>query len=97
MKHVRSFLFILGAALVSSALGGIFGALVAVISPEFVEGFLSPASGSLVRYAAVLGMIWGIFIGAAAMGFCLFISAIANWFRPKSQGQGAGQETGTGA
>jgi len=66
------FVCILVAALGSAAIGGIFAALVAVISPEFVKGLFSITPDvSLTRYAAAVGMIWGVFIGAAAMGFSL--------------------------
>jgi hypothetical protein len=69
---VRYFLFVLGAAIVASLIGGLFAALVATISPEFVKGLFMPEEGaSLTRYAAAVGAIWGIFIGAGVMGFCL--------------------------
>ncbi len=72
MTFLRYFLYVLGAALLSAAVGGIFAAVVAMISPEFVKGLFSPPQGaSLARYAAAVGMIWGIFIGAGVMGFCL--------------------------
>jgi hypothetical protein len=45
---------------------------VALISPEFVKGLFSPPDGtSLPRYAAAVGAIWGVFIGAGVMSFCL--------------------------
>ncbi|PYQ66217.1 MAG: hypothetical protein DMF54_08630 [Acidobacteria bacterium] len=66
MNFVRNFLSIVGAALGSSVLGGIFGSVVAVISPEFVKSLTAPPeAGSLVRYA-----------GTAVMGFSLLIAAI---------------------
>jgi hypothetical protein len=77
MTFIRNFLTIVAAALGSSALGGVFGALVAVISPEFVSGLASsPAPGSIVRWAAGMGMIWGLFLGTAVMGFSLLISTL---------------------
>lgn len=46
--------------------------IVALISPEFVKGLFSPPEGSsLPRYGAAVGMIWGVFIGAGVMAFCL--------------------------
>jgi hypothetical protein len=42
MSFVRNFLSIVGAALGSSVLGGVFGSIVAVISPEFVKSLASP-------------------------------------------------------
>jgi hypothetical protein len=72
MTFLRYFFYVLGAALLSAAVGGIFAAMVAMISPEFVKGLFSPREGaSLTRYAAAVGMIWGVFIGAGVMGFCL--------------------------
>jgi hypothetical protein len=72
MTFLRYFFYVLGAALLSAAIGGVFASAVALISPEFVKGLFSPPSGSsLPRYAAAVGMIWGVFIGAGVMAFCL--------------------------
>ena len=73
MLFLRYFLYVLGAALLSAVIGGLFAALIAVISPEFVKElfFTSAKEGSLPRYAAAVGMIWGLFIGAGVMGFSL--------------------------
>ncbi len=69
---VRYFLYVLSAAILASLVGGLFAALVATISPEFVKGLFMPEEGaSLTRYAAAVGAIWGIFIGTGVMGFCL--------------------------
>jgi hypothetical protein len=77
MNFVRNFLSIVGAALGSSILGGIFGCVVAVVSPEFVKSLTAPPeTGSLVRYAAGLGMVWGLFLGTAVMAFSLLIAAV---------------------
>ena len=74
MTFVRYFFYIVGGALVSSALGGLFGCLVAFVSPEFVATlFARPLHDSLIRYAAGVGMIWGLFLGTAAMGFSLLL------------------------
>ena len=70
MTFLRCFLYIVGGALASSALGGLFASVVALVSPEFVSTlFTRDASGSLVRYATAVGMIWGVFLGTAVMGF----------------------------
>ena len=62
----------LGAALLAAIVGGVFASIVALISPEFVKSLFSPPDGtSLPRYAAAVGAIWGVFIGAGVMGFCL--------------------------
>ena len=88
MTFLRYFIYIVGGALASSAVGGVFACVVAVISPEFVASlFGHGARGSLVRYAAGVGMIWGVFLGTAAMGFSLLLMTllhIARIIRKKS-------------
>ena len=88
MTFLRYFLYIVGGALLSSALGGIFACVVAWVSPEFVSTlFGRGADGSLVRYAAGVGMIWGLFLGTAVMGFSLLLVTliqIARVIRKKS-------------
>jgi len=72
MTFLRYFFYVLGAAILASIVGGVFASVVALLSPEFVKGLFSPPAGtSLTRYAAAVGAIWGVFIGAAVMGFCL--------------------------
>jgi hypothetical protein len=74
MTFLRYFIYIVAGALASSVLGGLFACLISVISPEFVKGLFSPAAGTaLPRYAAVVGMIWGIFLGTAVMAFSLLL------------------------
>ena len=89
MTFLRYFLYIVVAAFVSAALGGLFAALVSVISPEFVKGLFSPPSDSpLARYAMAVGMIWGLFLGTAVMGFSLLLVTcmqIANLMRKRSE------------
>jgi hypothetical protein len=77
MKFVRYFLYILAAALGSTLLGGAFACLIALLSPEFVKGLFGPvADTGLVRYAAAVGMVWGLFLGSGVMAFCLFLTTI---------------------
>jgi len=72
MTFLRYFFYVLGAAILSAVVGGIFASVIGLISPEFVKGLFSPPAGaSLPRYAAAVGAIWGVFIGAGVMGFCL--------------------------
>jgi hypothetical protein len=76
---VRYFLYILAAALGSAALGGGFAAIVAFVSPEFVGDFFpkaNAAAGGVSRYAAAVGMVWGLFIGTGVMAFCLLLATI---------------------
>ena len=88
MSFVRNFLWIAGAALGSALLGGLFGSVVALVSPEFVRGLASAAAAaSIVRYAASLGMIWGLFLGTAVMAFSLLISALVRLARALEAGR----------
>ena len=91
MTFLRYFIYIVLGALASSALGGVFACVVAWISPEFVGSlFGRPGDGSLVRYAAGVGMIWGLFLGTAVMGFSLLLVTliqVARIIRKKSDAQ----------
>jgi hypothetical protein len=91
-SFVRYFIYIVCGALASSALGGVFACVVALVSPEFVSSlFGREITGSLVRYAAGVGMIWGIFLGTAAMGFSLLLVTlvqIARVIKKKADAQG---------
>ena len=91
MSFLRFFIFITCGALASSVIGGIFACVVAFVSPEFVSSlFGREVSGSLVRYAAGVGMIWGIFLGTAAMAFSLLLVTlihIARVLKKKSDKQ----------
>jgi hypothetical protein len=67
---IRLFGIILGGAVISSILGGLFAMLIALVSPEFVADLFGVKEGvSVSRYAFSVGMIWGLFIGAAVSGF----------------------------
>ena len=82
MSFVRNFLFIVGAALGSSVLGALFACVVAWVSPDFVRTlFAVPHDVSVIRYAASLGMIWGLFLGTAVMGFSLLIATLVKLTR----------------
>lgn len=85
MTFLKYFLSIVGGALAASALGGVFACVVALISPEFVATLFSreasAAGGSLVRYAAAVGMIWGLFLGTAVMAFSILLVTIINAVR----------------
>ena len=76
------FVIILIGTLVAALVGGAFGALVAIISPEFVsELFGTEAETGIVRYAFAVGMIWGVFIGAAVSSFACFLTAVIKILR----------------
>jgi hypothetical protein len=89
MTFLRYFLYVLGAAILASVVGGVFASIIGVISPEFVRTLFQPPEGtSLTRYAAAVGAIWGVFIGAAVMGFCLALVTavqVARVFTGKTQ------------
>jgi ABC-type multidrug transport system fused ATPase/permease subunit len=71
------FAVILGGALLSSILGGLFAMATAWISPEFVDSLFSAEEGvNVVRYAFSVGMIWGLFIGAAVSGFACGLAVL---------------------
>jgi len=76
------FVIILLGALLSALVGGGFGAGVAAISPEFVAGLFShKTEAGIVRYAFAVGMIWGVFIGAAVSGFACFLAVVIKILR----------------
>ncbi len=76
------FVIVVIGALLSAALGGGFGAVIAVISPEFVQSlFGHEGHESATRYALAVGMIWGLFIGAAVSGFACLLAAAIRIFR----------------
>ncbi len=86
---IRYFLAILCAGLASAFLGGGFGALVAMISPEFVRELFYVREGvSVTRYAFAMGMIWGLFIGAAVGGFSVFLSMLAKFLKIRKGSDG---------
>ena len=89
MTFLRNFLYIVAAAFVSAALGGLFAALVSFTSPEFVKGLFSPPTDApLTRYAIAVGMIRGLFLGTGVMGFSLLLVTcvqIAHLMRKRSE------------
>lgn len=87
-QHIYKFLLILGGAVASAALGALFAAVIALLSPEFVSNLFQPETDSVVRYAAAVGMIWGLFIGAGAMAFVLGLTALVQLFKPLSKKTG---------
>ena len=86
-ESIKYFLIILVGALLSSIVGGAFGWLIAFISPEFVDNlFYVEKEVNIQKYAFSVGMIWGIFIGAAVSGFSCFLTVIYKIARLKSNG-----------
>ena len=98
------FVIIVAGSLLSALLGGAFGALVAAISPEFVESLFGAEAGeAIIRYAFAVGMIWGIFIGAAVSGFACFLAAVIKIlrirfeFKRNQEANKASEDIGAGA
>lgn len=76
------FAIIVVGSLLSAILGGMFGAVVATISPEFVQGLFGREAGeAVVRYSFAVGMIWGVFIGATVSGFACFLATVIKILR----------------
>ena len=74
---MREFVLMLAAGLGSAALGGGFGSLIGWLSPELISLLAYPHPVlSPVRFGAATGLIAGLLIGAAAMGFGLLVGAI---------------------
>jgi hypothetical protein len=77
---MRVFLLILVAALGCAALGCGFGWLVGTLSPEFIALLTQPTPvDDPQRLGAALGLVFGLLIGAAAMGFGLLVEAFRTW------------------
>lgn len=74
---IQLFGIILGGALISAILGGLFAMFVAFVSPEFVSSLFSLKEGvNSSHYAFSIGMIWGLFIGAGVGGFACGLSVL---------------------
>jgi hypothetical protein len=74
---IQLFGVVLGGALISAILGGLFAMIIAMISPDFVSGLFGVKENvSVTRYAFSIGMIWGLFIGAAVGGFAGGLSVL---------------------
>lgn len=77
MNFWRFFGYTVLAAVLAAALGGLFGGAVSLVSPEFVRSMFSPPlDAPILRYAVAMGMVWGLFLGAAVMVASLFIDSL---------------------
>ena len=77
---MRVFLLIVVAALGCAALGSGFGWLVGNLSPEFIALVAQPYPvAEPERLGAALGLVSGLLLGAAAMGFGLLVEAFRAW------------------
>jgi len=76
---IHFFLIILVGAIGAALVGGGFAAIIGLLAPEFVNDLFGGYEEELphpVRYATAVGMIWGVFIGAAAASFSCALSVV---------------------
>jgi hypothetical protein len=79
---MREFTLITVAALASAVLGGLFGALIGWLSPEFINVLTQPNPVTeTARFGAATGLVAGLFIGAAVMAFGLMVEAMRGWVK----------------
>src|SRR4051794_16197823 len=85
---MREFTLITVAALTSAVLGGLFGALIGWLSPEFIGVLTQPQPVSEpARFGAATGLVAGLFIGASVMAFGLMVEAIRGWVKRLTPGK----------
>ena len=76
------FITVLVASLVSAALGALFASVISLVSPDLVSDLFNREEGDRVlRYAAAVGMIWGLFIGAAVSCFASLLAVVVKVIR----------------
>lgn len=93
---MREFTLITVAALGSAVLGGLFGALIGWLSPEFIDRLTQPQPVTeTVRFGAATGLVAGLFIGAAVMAFGLMVEAARAWVRRLTPGKEGSAEPDT--
>lgn len=76
---IQFFLIILAGAICAAVLGGIFGAVIGLLAPDFAGDLFAERGKKLphpVNYSASVGMVFGLFIGAAVACFSCGLSAI---------------------
>ena len=83
----RKFFLIVGAALISALIGGLFGAAISMLSPEFVADIFGKGTVGIIRYGSAVGAIWGVFLGAAVMTLIIAVSIIANSILRKKENE----------
>ncbi len=84
-KILKSFGLMVAGGLVSSVLGGGFGALIGWISPDFVahlgeSGIRPQGAFDSLRYGAGIGAVAGLFVGFAATVVALFMATLVSVF-----------------
>jgi hypothetical protein len=69
-------------SVLAAVFGGLFGLIISVISPEFMNGISGQSALSdPSRFAFALGMIWGLFIGLAVSGFSCLLAVVIKIIR----------------
>ena len=82
---VRNYALMMGAGLAGSVLGAFFSVIVVLIAPDtFGAANTGTAQWRDIRAAAAFGMVSGFFVGALVMGYCLILTVLAIWFRPRN-------------
>jgi hypothetical protein len=77
---MKGFFLILGAGLVSAALGCGFGWVVGSVSPEFIAYLVQPQPvADAPGLGTALGLVSGLLLGAATMAFSLLVEAFRLW------------------
>ena len=73
LRALPSFGLMIVGALIGAVLGGGFGAGIAAISPEFINGLFQLKTGVAdpIRYACAVGAVVGLFLGFAGMTLAL--------------------------
>ena len=77
---VGLFVMILISSLIASVIGGVFAMVVALVSPEFVRSLFA-ALDDVVRYAFAVGMVGGVFMGAAVSCGACFLAVVIKIIR----------------
>lgn len=76
-ETLKYFVFIIAGALFSALLGGFFGVVVLLVSPEFADNLFGySADGNITGYVFAVGMIWGLFIGAPFAAFACLLTIL---------------------
>ena len=80
-KILQSFGLIVFGGLLAGLLGGLFGAAIAWISPEFVSDLFlgwikNKENWDPIRYGAAVGAVVGLFLGVGTMAFSISIATL---------------------
>jgi nitrate/nitrite transporter NarK len=90
-KILQSFGLIVFGGLLAGVLGGLFGAGIGSISPEFVSDLFlgwikNKENWDPVRYGTAVGAVVGLFLGVGTMVFSILIATISRIFGRNEKG-----------